>query len=160
MALPSSSYIPEKSPINDGFELDRLADQLAQRELDHVLANGANPHDANSPAPDLPVPLALTHGNPYLSAETFSVDEFLLSRTYTSLYDLRTELREYHAKLKEELVQLINDDYEAFLSLSTDLRGEGARLERMKWPLGDMKAVITVGVWNYDAYGVVADKKC
>ncbi|KAL1672422.1 hypothetical protein EV122DRAFT_271632 [Schizophyllum commune] len=46
------------------------------------------------------------------------------------------------ATLKEELVRLINDDYEAFISLSTDLQGEGVRLERLKQPLGDIKAQV------------------
>ena len=144
MRAASGNYATDKSSINDAFDLDRLADELEQREHHLAHTNGVTQDNSNSPTTDLPVPLTLSHDNPYLSAETFSVDEFLLSRSYTSLYDLRTELREYHAKMKDELVQLINDDYEAFLSLSTDLRGEGARLERMRWPLGDMKAVITV----------------
>jgi len=54
------------------------------------------------------------------------------------------ELRDYLATLKEELVQLINDDYTAFISLSTDLRSEGARLERLKFPLGGVKREIEV----------------
>ena len=144
MPIFANNHSTDKSPLNDTFDLDRLADELAEREQLLARTNGTTETDPSSSTPDLPVPAPLSHDNPFLSGETFSVDEFLLSRSYTSLYDLRTELREYHATLKEELVQLINDDYEAFLSLSTDLRGEGARLERMKWPLGDMDAVITV----------------
>ncbi|KAG8834249.1 Type I HSP40 co-chaperone [Serendipita sp. 399] len=65
--------------------------------------------------------------------------QFLLSRKHTSLTDLRVELRDYLAQLKEELVQLINDDYEAFISLSTDLRGEGERLQRIHTPVEDLR---------------------
>ena len=95
---------------------------------------------------DLPVPQPLSHDNEYLNTADFNVEDFLQSRLYTSLPDLRTELREYLAKLKEELVRLINDDYEAFISLSTDLQGEGERLERIKWPLGDIRSRVQVGI--------------
>jgi hypothetical protein len=72
------------------------------------------------------------------------VEDFLVSRSLTSLPDLRVELRDYQATLKKELVQLINDDYAAFISLSTDLRGEGARLERLKYPLDGLRQEIRV----------------
>ena len=118
----------------DPMELERLAEELVARE-------GAEPLDVEH---DLPVYVPLSHDNPRLSAPTFNVEDFLLSRSYTSLPDLRAELRDYLASLKEELVKLINDDYEAFISLSTDLRGEGARLERLKWPLSDLRAQVLV----------------
>lgn len=119
----------------DPFDLNRLAEELATRELTSPPADGQF---------TLPFSVPLSHDNPYLSAETFDVEAFLLSRSYTSLPDLRTELRDYLAQLKEELVKLINDDYEAFISLSTDLRGEGTRMEKLKAPLGDMKAAVLV----------------
>jgi len=93
---------------------------------------------------ELPIASSLSHDDPYLSSQSFSVEEFLVSRSHTSLPDLRTELREYQSRLKEELVQLINDDYTAFISLSTDLRGEGTRLERLKHPLGGLRKQIKV----------------
>ena len=116
------------------MDLERLAEELAERE-----GTGLSGIEH-----DLPVYVPLSHDNSYLSAPAFSVEDFLLSRSYTSLPDLRTELRDYLATLKEELVKLINDDYEAFISLSTDLRGEGARLERLKWPLGDLRTQVLV----------------
>ncbi|KAH9986002.1 COG complex component [Russula compacta] len=119
------------STSRDPFELERLADELEARE-----------HSFEAPTHDLPLYPPLAHDNPFFTATTFNVEDFLLSRAHTSLPDLRTELRDYFAVLKEELVQLINDDYEAFISLSTDLRGEGARLERLKWPLDDLKSQI------------------
>jgi hypothetical protein len=121
------------SSSRDPFELERLANELEARE-----------HSLDTPAHDLPIYPPLAHSNPFFTASHFNVEEFLLSRVHTSLPDLRAELRDYLAVLKEELVQLINDDYEAFISLSTDLRGEGTRLERLKWPLGDLKSQILV----------------
>lgn len=117
------------------MELERLAEELAVREQGSLRLSVEH---------DLPAYIPLSHDNPYLSAETFNVEEFLLSRAYTSLPDLRSELRDYLATLKEELVKLINDDYEAFISLSTDLRGEGARLERLKGPLAGLKGQVLV----------------
>ncbi|KAI0633252.1 COG complex component [Trametes polyzona] len=131
-----------KSPdtsSRDPYELDRLAEELAVREAHHKPTTGDGDEDLSA-ARNLPLYVPLSHGDPYLSAPTFDVEQFLLSRAYTSLPDLRTELRDYLAALKEELVKLINDDYEAFISLSTDLRGEGTRLESLKRPLGDLKA--------------------
>lgn len=122
------------STSRDPFELERLADELEARE-----------HSFEVPTHDLPLYPPLAHDNPFFTAPTFNVEDFLLSRAHTSLPDSRTELRDYLAVLKEELVQLINDDYEAFISLSTDLRGEGARLDRLKWPLDDLKSQILVG---------------
>ena len=131
-------YNQSSTSSRDPMELDRLAEELATRELK---TQGSTIELEDH---DLPVLTALSHGNPYLSADTFNVEEILLSRLYTSLPDLRSELRDYLATLKEELVKLINDDYEAFISLSTDLRGEGARLERLKWPLRDLRAEVLV----------------
>ncbi|KAJ7346675.1 COG complex component [Mycena albidolilacea] len=125
------------STSRDPFELDRLAEELASREL-------ANPlDDDDAPAHDLPIYIPLSHTNPYLISDVFDVEAFLLSRSHTSLRDLRSELRDYLSTLKEELVKLINDDYEAFISLSTDLRGEGARLSRLKLPLVELKSQIS-----------------
>ncbi|KIO31284.1 hypothetical protein M407DRAFT_68051 [Tulasnella calospora MUT 4182] len=92
---------------------------------------------------ELPQLIPLSHAHPALSSsEPFDVDAFLLSRSGQSLQDLRSELRGYLANLKEELVQLINDDYAAFISLSTDLKGEGVRLERLAAPLPSLRAEI------------------
>ncbi|KAJ3919433.1 COG complex component [Lentinula edodes] len=124
----------------DPFQLERLAEELATRELSHPAQS--YPQDGSSH--DLPIYTPLSHENPFLSAEKFDVEAFLLSRSHTSLQDLRAELRDYLATLKEELVKLINDDYEAFISLSTDLKGEGERLTGLKQPLGALKSEISL----------------
>lgn len=147
------------------MNLEQLAEVLAERETDKARSS------LSDSGHDLPVYVPLSHDNPYLSAETFNVEDFLLSRAYTSLPDLRTELRDYLATLKEELVKLINDDYEAFISLSTDLRGEGTRLERLKWPLEGIRSEIlvrpcpldsnqrSIQLWSSDRSRVVSFKR-
>ncbi|KAG2342944.1 COG complex component [Suillus weaverae] len=125
-----------KSP--DPYELERLAEELVAREL-----AGSSYAPRTTASTELPIYVPLSHDNPYLTAEVFNVEEFLLSRSHTSLQDLRSELRDYLTSLKEELVLLINDDYEAFISLSTDLRGEGSRLEKLKFPLDDLRKRIS-----------------
>lgn len=72
------------------------------------------------------------------------MDAFLLSRLHTPLDELRTDLRSYLAVLKEELVQLINEDYTEFISLGTGLRGEGKRLESVVGPLVELKGDVEV----------------
>ncbi|KAJ7132766.1 COG complex component [Mycena crocata] len=132
------------SSSRDPFELDRLAEELVTRELTNPKSrpypDALSDDDASSH--ELPIYIPLSHSNPYLTSDVFDVEAFLLSRSHTSLPDLRSELRDYLSTLKEELVKLINDDYEAFISLSTDLRGEGARLGRLKLPLVDLKSQI------------------
>ncbi|KAK1230452.1 hypothetical protein PQX77_006462 [Marasmius sp. AFHP31] len=120
----------------DPFQLERLAEELATREV-----TSSRDYDEDA-AHDLPEYVPLSHDNSYLTAETFDVEDFLLSRSHTSLQDLKVELRDYLSNLKEELVQLINDDYEAFISLSTDLKGEGTRLSNLKAPLVGLKQEI------------------
>ncbi|KAF4621358.1 hypothetical protein D9613_000717 [Agrocybe pediades] len=129
-----------QSSSRDPYYLDRLADELANRESATGLPSISHPSDIDTTnLPDLPEYTPLSHNDKYLTAEVFNVEEFLLARSHTSLPDLRAELRQYHAELKEELVRLINDDYEAFISLSTDLRDEGDRLERLRAPLAGLK---------------------
>lgn len=95
---------------------------------------------------DLPSLLPLSHDHPMLSAsaEEWSVDDFLLTRLHVPLEELRGELREYLGVLKEELGGLINDDYEEFISLGLGLRGEGSRLEDLKYPLQALKVEVKV----------------
>ncbi|KAF9465050.1 oligomeric golgi complex component, COG2-domain-containing protein [Collybia nuda] len=131
--------------FKDPFQLDRLAEELATRETIRPLRQQRDHNDDedDSQVPDLPAHVPLSHDNKFLIAKDFDVEEFLLSRSHdTSLSDLRMELRDYLSHLKEELVKLINDDYEAFISLSTDLRDEGARLNRLNLPLGEFKVQV------------------
>ncbi|KAJ3803011.1 COG complex component [Lentinula aff. detonsa] len=137
-----SIFSPEisASSSTDPFQLERLAQELAIRESTHPAQSDIQ----DGASHDLPVYIPLSHENPFLCGENFDVEAFLLSRSHISVQDLRAELRDYLAKLKEELVKLINDDYEAFISLSTDLKGEGDRLAGIKLPLDALKSEITI----------------
>ncbi|KAG6861087.1 hypothetical protein C0995_004024 [Termitomyces sp. Mi166 len=136
MVAPSPASFSQL-PGDDPYQLNRLADELATRES----AALTRPNDGLD-IHDLPTFVPLSHNNVFLTDPDFKVEEFLLSRSNTSLPDLRSELREYLSQLKEELVKLINDDYEAFISLSTDLKDEGDRLVRVQSPLKDLKLQI------------------
>jgi hypothetical protein len=125
----------------DPYQLDRLAEELAARELS---ISHKSSWEQEGKLHELPISTPLSHNNKYLTAQVFNAEEFLLSRSHTSLPDLRAELREYLSLLKEELVMLINDDYEAFISLSTDLRDEGARLVRLKMPISSLQHHVNV----------------
>ncbi len=104
------------SSSRDPFELERLADELEARE-----------HSLDTRAHDLPLYPPLACSNP------FSLHQ--IRRNSSSHVCIRpTRVASRGARLlKEEFAQLINDDGEAFISLSTDLRGEDTRLERLKW---------------------------
>lgn len=143
--LGMSSSAPTNSAFintRDPYQLERLAEELANRETNQ--RNNASPSDVDIKYTDLPDYGPLSHHNPLLTGPVFNVEEFLLSRARASLPELRTELRDYLSVLKEELVQLINNDYEAFISLSTDLRSEGSRLKKMRGPLVDLQDRIMV----------------
>lgn len=137
MRSHTSRAIPKNT--SDPYELERLAEELEAREVSSLSTSRDADREEPVERPDLPVYVPLSHDNEYLAAETFDVEGFLLSRAPTSLPELRAELRDYLSSLKEELVQLINDDYEDFISLSTDLRGEGMRLEKMRAPLSTLR---------------------
>ncbi|PPQ63986.1 hypothetical protein CVT24_009415 [Panaeolus cyanescens] len=126
----------EQSPTRDPYQLERLAEELESREN----------RDSHLPSQyhSLPQHVPLSHNDPHLTASEFDVEVFLLSRAHTPLNDLRGELRQYLAELKEELIKLINDDYEAFISLSTDLKDEGGRLEGLLNPLASIRNDVTI----------------
>lgn len=129
------------------------------------IANGSAPRASTSSAHslDLPSLVPLSHDHPLLSSATFDVDAFLLSRIHIPLDELRGELRSYLGVLREELVQLINDDYEEFISLGTGMRGESDRLKRLQKPLemlrGEVEVVRDVLASHQDAVQAKLDER-
>lgn len=55
-----------------------------------------------------------------------------LSNRHQSLADLQTELRELSQSLSKELLDLVNENYQDFLSLGTALKGGEERIEEIK----------------------------
>ncbi len=79
-----------------------------------------------TPRPDNPRPSSSSSAqHPH---KKFHLPSFLLSLPPLPLPHLAHSLKTYHTQLKSELSQLIEDDYEEFISLGMGLRGEGGRL--------------------------------
>ncbi|WRT70116.1 uncharacterized protein IL334_007110 [Kwoniella shivajii] len=128
--IPSSDPIPSLGS-SDAFQhpsSSRASTSSSSSSPDHSL--------------DLPSLQPLSHDHPLLSAQEFNADEFLLSRLHIPLEELRGELRGYLGELREELVRLINEDYEEFISLGTGLRGEEGRLKGLQEPMKQVRGEI------------------
>lgn len=122
-----------------------LPTTTAETSNSHSHTKGQSSIDSSAHSLDLPSLLPLSHEHALLAgASKFDVDAFLLSRIHIPLDELRAELRSYLAELREELVQLINDDYEEFISLGTGLRGETERLKWLERPLGLLRGEVEV----------------
>lgn len=88
-------------------------------------------------SPAFPSLTPLSHDLTLLSpihTPTFSVDDFLVSRTKASdLNFILSDLRSYSEKLKDELYSIINEDYKDFVSLGSSLKSEAHRIARLGW---------------------------
>lgn len=144
---------------------DPLATENAAGPSSDPTVNGSAPRASTSSAHslDLPSLVPLSHDHALLSSANFDVDAFLLSRIHIPLDELRGELRSYLGVLREELVQLINDDYEEFISLGTGMRGESDRLKRLQKPLemlrGEVEVVRDVLASHQDAVQAKLDER-
>ena len=83
----------------------------------------------------LPFPQPLSHS--LFLQEPFETSSFLLTRKHVLLDDLRSDLRAYLATLRQELVAIINSDYEDFINLGgSHLLGSDDQMSfRMRKPL-------------------------
>ncbi|CAG8956958.1 hypothetical protein HYFRA_00012010 [Hymenoscyphus fraxineus] len=92
------------------------------------------PTDPNSSDDEdnLPYPKALPRSD-FLSPN-FSAPTYLstLSNRHQTLEDLRTDLRERSQALSKELLDLVNTNYEQFLSLGSDLMGGEEKVEDVR----------------------------
>ena len=91
---------------------------------------------------DLPFPPSLAHG--LFTHNDFDADQFLLERRHTGLDDLRTDLRAYLHELRNELVGVINEDYEDFIGLGMGLRATDRRLQRVRGPVDSVRNAVEV----------------
>ena len=99
--------------VNTGFNLNSLSSS----------------DDGDAP---LPFPTALPRTD-FLAAD-FQPAEYLssLPQRHQTLEDLRAELRERSGSISAELLELVNNNYTAFLSLGDDLRGGDEKIEGVK----------------------------
>ena len=83
----------------------------------------------------LPFAPPLSHG--LFLSEPFEASTFLLTRKHVNLDDLRSELRSYLTSLRQQLVSIINSDYEDFINLGGShlLGSEDQMSYRMRKPL-------------------------
>jgi hypothetical protein len=81
---------------------------------------------------DLPFPTPLPR-NAFLDPN-FSSASFLstLSHRHQTLSDLRSDLSERSAAISNELLNLVNNEYQAFLSLGSDLRGGDEKVQEVR----------------------------
>lgn len=96
---------------------------LSAADLSAVLSSTAtedDDDDASEAVGQLPSAPPISHS--LLASPDFDASSFLLARRLTPLDQLRSELREYLASLKQSLVGVINDEYEAFIGLSLGLK--------------------------------------
>lgn len=81
---------------------------------------------------NLPYPEALPRSD--FLTPTFDAPTYLssLSDRHQTLEDLRSDLRERSQALSKELLDLVNTNYEQFLSLGSDLRGGEEKVEDVR----------------------------
>ncbi|KAM0752493.1 COG complex component [Meredithblackwellia eburnea MCA 4105] len=110
---------------------------LGHKQSLSVLIRNTDLGDANQLNPSIELPSAPALSHELFAGQDFDPSEFLLSRKHTTLDDLRSELRAYLATLRSSLVAVINEEYEAFIGLSTGLRDASvsASLATIKRPI-------------------------
>ncbi|KFY14361.1 hypothetical protein V492_02667 [Pseudogymnoascus sp. VKM F-4246] len=88
---------------------------------------------------NLPYPEALPRSD--FLVPNFDASDYLstLADRHQTLEDLRTDLRERSQALSKELLDLVNVNYEQFLSLGSDLRGGEERVEDVRVGLLGLK---------------------
>ncbi|ORX61373.1 COG complex component [Hesseltinella vesiculosa] len=75
-------------------------------------------------------------------SDDFDPDRFLASRRHLGLERLKTELNGHLSFLKNELIELINRDYQDFINLSTNLRGVDKAIVAFQQPLTQMQSQV------------------
>lgn len=114
-AAPSTLHRPTFTQVLSAADLSAVLSSPGGRTGDDT---GDDDHDGEGA--ELPTAPPISHS--LLAAPDFDVSAFLLERRHTPLNELRTELREYLSELRQSLVRVINDEYEAFVGLSVGLK--------------------------------------
>lgn len=102
----------------------------------------ASSDDSDDDLSTLPYPQPLQRSA--FLAPNFKAADYLstLRNRHQTLSDLRSELRTRSQTLAKELLDLVNDEYQAFLGLGSDLRGGEEKVENVRvGVLGFVKGV-------------------
>ncbi|KIL91279.1 hypothetical protein FAVG1_04893 [Fusarium avenaceum] len=110
---------------------DPLANSMAGLGVSAFTLSGSDSSSVDDDAP-LPFPEALPRAD--FLAEDFQPAAYLsaLPHRHQTLEDLRSELRDRSAAISSELLELVNSNYTAFLSLGSELRGGDDKVEDVK----------------------------
>ncbi|CAI4210523.1 unnamed protein product [Parascedosporium putredinis] len=106
----------------------------------------------------LPFPTALPRSD--FLAKGFQPAEYLssLPQRHQTLEDLRSELRERSSAISAELLELVNNNYTAFLSLGSELRGGDEKVEDVKVALLGFRRAIEEVKTRVGARGQEVDR--
>lgn len=135
---------------SNGFYLDTPSEEDTRSQLSRQFADSDSDDDISS----LPYPQPLQR-SAFLTPD-FKAADYLstLRNRHQTLADLRVDLRTRSQTLAKELLDLVNDEYQAFLGLGGDLRGGEEKVAAVRvGVLGFVKGV--EGVKN----SVVAKKE-
>lgn len=113
----SKFYLPSASPSNTSTPAQRTS---------------SDKYSSDDDIDTLPYPTELARSD--FLAPNFHASTYLssLRNRHQTLEDLRADLRQRSQLLNKELVDLVNSNYEEFLSLGGDLQGGGERIEGVK----------------------------
>ena len=125
---------------------------------------GASGSVSSDDEDNLPYPEALPRSD--FLAPDFDAPTYLstLSNRHQTLEDLRSDLRERSQALSKELLDLVNTNYEQFLSLGSDLKGGEEKVEDVRVGLLGFKRGVEdvrgkVRERKVEAEGLLTEKK-
>jgi len=126
--------------VDAGAEQSRAEQSRAEQSRAGVLVptmskfyfGGASGSVSSDDEDNLPYPEALPRSD--FLASDFDAPTYLstLSDRHQTLEDLRSDLRERSQALSKELLDLVNTNYEQFLSLGSDLKGGEEKVEDVR----------------------------
>ncbi|PKS10694.1 hypothetical protein jhhlp_002450 [Lomentospora prolificans] len=122
---------------------------------DFNLPSSSSSDDEDAP---LPFPTALPRSD-FLTKD-FQAAEYLssLPQRHQTLEDLRTDLRERSSAISAELLELVNNNYTAFLSLGNELSGGNEKVEDIKVALLGFRRAVEEVKSRVNARGQEAEK--
>ncbi|TQS39342.1 hypothetical protein Golomagni_00135 [Golovinomyces magnicellulatus] len=151
--LNSSSLVSQYRTFTSTKARDKLTSRNAKIMSEFTLKSGIRGDSEDDNEDNLPSPEELLRSD-FLSSD-FDASNYLssLCDRHQSLEDLQSDLRERSQFLSQELIDLVNANYERFLSLGSDLNGGEEQLEDVRVGLLGFKSGVM------DVCGKVKTKK-